>query len=283
MNSQEILQQNNAILDENNAIIEDILEMVDNIPDSSVALNVYSTEEQIVGAWLNGKNVYRRVFVGSMTGMGTTWTNIAQVLDVDEVINLSGTISNTLTDGRSLNLNTYEDETHNACFSFCKEDNNHLQARITGWSKTEWGFVFKLYFEYTKTTDEANSSVIAYYPILEINNYSAGEQVIGTYVNGETLYRKVMVETLDGSWKENGVTFSWIDLGVKVDKVARLSVSLTPNEEFIYTEASNKDMVVSLRNGRGGITTTELQVGLTTSMFANQEIDIIIEYTKITD
>ena len=70
MNSQEILQQNNAILDENNAIIEDILDMVDNIPDSSAALNVYSTEEQIVGVWLNGKNVYRRVFTGSMTGMG---------------------------------------------------------------------------------------------------------------------------------------------------------------------------------------------------------------------
>ena len=146
MNSQEILQQNNAILDENNAIIEDILEMVNNIPDSSAALNVYSTEEQIVGAWLNGKNVYRRVFVGSMTGMGATWTNIAQVLDVDEVINLSGTISNTLTDGRSLNLNTYEEEAHNACFSFCKEDDNHLQARVTGWNKKEWGFVFKLYF-----------------------------------------------------------------------------------------------------------------------------------------
>lgn len=160
MNSQEILQQNNAVLDENNAIIEDILKMVDNLPDSSVALNVYSTEEQIVGSWLNGKNVYRQVFVGSMTGMGTTWTNIAQVLDVDEVISLSGTISNTLTDGRSLNLNTYEDETHNACFSFCKEDNNHLQARVAGWSKTEWGFVFKLYFEYTKTTDAENSSTI---------------------------------------------------------------------------------------------------------------------------
>ena len=140
--------------------------------------------------------------------------------------------------------------------------------------------MFKLYFEYTKTTDEENSSAIAYYPILEINNYSAGEQVIGTYINGETLYRKVMVETLDGSWKDNGVTFSWIDLGVKINKVSRLSVSLTPNEEFIYTEASNKDMVVSLRNGRGGITTTELQIGLTTSMFANQEVDIIIEYTK---
>ena len=280
MNSQEILQQNNAILDENNAIIEDILEMVDNIPDNSVALNVYSTEEQIVGAWLNGKNVYRRVFTGSMTGMGTTWTNIAQVLDVDEVINLSGTISNTLTDGRSLNLNTYEEEAHNACFSFCKEDNNHLQARVTGWNKKEWGFVFKLYFEYTKTTEEENSSVIAYYPILEINNYSTEERVIGTYINGEPLYRKVMVGTLDGSWSENGITFSWIDLGVKVDKVPRLNVSLTRNEEFTYTEASNKDMVVSLRNGRGGITTTELQIGLTTSMFANQEIDIIIEYTK---
>ena len=110
--------------------------------------------------------------------------------------------------------------------------------------------------------------------------YSTEEQIIGTYINGEPLYRKVVVGTLDGSWSEGGITFSWIDLGIKVDKVPRLDVSLTRNEEFTYTEASNKDMVVSLRNGRGGITTTELQVGLTTSMFANQEIDIIIEYTK---
>lgn len=115
------------------------------------------------------------------------------------------------------------------------------------------------------------------------NVYSTEEQVIGTYRDGKTLYRKVVVATLDGSWKENNVTYSWIDLGVKVDKVPRLDVSLTRNWEFTFTEASNKDMVVSLRNGRGGITTTELQVGLTTSMFANQEIDIVIEYTKATE
>lgn len=115
------------------------------------------------------------------------------------------------------------------------------------------------------------------------NNYSTEEQVIGTYINGEPLYRKVITGPLDGSWSEENTTFSWIDLGVKVDKVPRLNVSLTRNEEFTYTEASNKDIVVSLRNGRGGIATTELQVGLTTSMFANQEIDIIIEYTKATE
>ena len=256
--------------------------MVDNIPDSSAALNVYSTDEQIVGVWLNGKNVYRRVFIGSMTGMGATWTNIAQVLDVDEVINLSGTISNTLTDGRSLNLNTYEEEAHNACFSFCKEDDNHLQARVNGWNKEIWGFVFKLYFEYTKTTDEENSSVIAYYPIHETNIYSTEETIIGTWLN-KPLYRKVYD------------TFT-IREGAKMDDIV-LETDKNKNIKNSYGILKLTDgpdtYVAGIGSGDGGFgIITYVQKNTSGLLYINREhgaycnvigIEVVVEYTKTTD
>lgn len=169
----------------NKAEVDQAIENVQLSGEVMAEMTVYSTEEQIIGSWINGKNIYRRVFTGSMTGMGATWTNIAQVFNVDEVINLSGTISNTLTDGRSLNLNTYEEEAHNACFSFCKADNNYLQARVNGWNKKEWGFVFKLYFEYTKTTDAENSSTITYYPITREYVDEAIANAITSVLGGE--------------------------------------------------------------------------------------------------
>lgn len=125
----------------------------DNDNDDSLSGIIYSTNEQVVGRWINGKPVYRRTITGSLVNLGTTWNNLYQVNDVDEVIDLTGSISNTGTDGRSLNANTWEDESHNCTFSHCKADNNMIQVRVTGWSNPAWKFVFKLHFLYTKTTD----------------------------------------------------------------------------------------------------------------------------------
>lgn len=110
-------------------------------------------------------------------------------------------------------------------------------------------------------------------------NYSTEEQTIGTYINGEIIYRKVVVGNLNGTWKENGKTFSWIDLGVKVDKVIRLDVCFQKDELYKYTSATNPDLVVSVRT-KQDTQLTDIQIGLTSSMSNGQEIDIIIEYTK---
>ena len=116
-------------------------------------LLVYSTKERIIGKWKNGKPIYQKLIIGSLVGIGSDWTNVITIDNVDEVIDLNGTITNTATDGRSLNINTYESPSYNSTFSYCKANGNKIQAKVNGWNNPSFKFVFKLYFNYTKTTD----------------------------------------------------------------------------------------------------------------------------------
>lgn len=71
----------------------------------------YSTEEQVVGEWIDGKKVYEKVyfFTNPMTIKGSTWTKIADEINgIDIIIHSSifGTVSST--DDRLTNSNNYE-------------------------------------------------------------------------------------------------------------------------------------------------------------------------------
>ena len=103
------------------------------------------------------------------------------------------------------------------------------------------------------------------------DNYSTDEQVIGTWINGKPLYRKVVVidnpynqmtfsiadidEPINAFWKQaydsEGIFFSYGENGSSISNV--------------YFDLTSKNFVISIRGGFGG------------------EIVIILEYTKTTD
>lgn len=55
------------------------------------AENVYSTEEQVVGRWINGKSIYRKVVNGSLSAKDQ-WEIIETVSDLDFVCTLRGIV-----------------------------------------------------------------------------------------------------------------------------------------------------------------------------------------------
>ena len=62
MSNKETLQEYNERLDTNNTTLDDILETINNLPDTGGDSMVkYSTEEQVVGTWIDGRPVYRKV------------------------------------------------------------------------------------------------------------------------------------------------------------------------------------------------------------------------------
>lgn len=115
--------------------------------------SVYSTAEKVIGKWIDGKKIYRRVITGSLVDIKSDWTTITKIDNVDEIINIYGTINNTTTDLRFLNINSYENSTYNSIFSFSKADGNVIQAKVNGWNNPSFKFKFKVCLEYTKTTD----------------------------------------------------------------------------------------------------------------------------------
>jgi len=51
----------------------------------------YSTSEQVIGKWIDGKNIYRKVITVANPAH-QTWTNLAQISNLNEIISIKGII-----------------------------------------------------------------------------------------------------------------------------------------------------------------------------------------------
>lgn len=116
--------------------------------------DIYSTTDEILTNKIyDDKPVYRKVFIGSISGVTTnSWEDLEQCdikNDIDKLIKLEGTITNTKTDGRILPASAYEDGTYHVAFSYLKQT-DYLQVIVGGWNNTQFGFAYIVILEYTK-------------------------------------------------------------------------------------------------------------------------------------
>ena len=100
-------------------------------------LHEYSTEEKVVGKWIDGKPIYEKVINLSTTIVLQTyiWTNITMIENIERIINLSFLRKNEINDGR-LRFNC---------------GNNYLQG-----ASEEANFTINsctIIIQFTKTTD----------------------------------------------------------------------------------------------------------------------------------
>ena len=115
--------------------------------------NTYSTSEQVIGTWTDGKTIYRKTYFGNMPNTESNWVDLEKVnSNVETVTNFYGTIQNTSSDKRLLNMNTYETANFYSAFSYL-QSTDYIQVKLKGWTYAAFGFVFRVTLEYTKTTD----------------------------------------------------------------------------------------------------------------------------------
>ena len=111
---------------------------------SPEGLKVYSTDEMVVGTWIDGRPIYRKVF------SGTTLTNNARLTTEGNISRLisfgGGYIMQTA--GIVLPAAIFPNTSY---FYLYVETDANITARVVGFSLTEYAIVC----EYTKTTDVA--------------------------------------------------------------------------------------------------------------------------------
>ena len=100
-------------------------------------LNTYSTEEQRIGTWIDGKPIYRIVASINLQNH-SSWTNLVHISNLKRVINIYGSLNN-------INIPRYESSSYFTQFLY---DNNYIRVMCNG--NTGSGY---LVIEYTKTTD----------------------------------------------------------------------------------------------------------------------------------
>lgn len=111
-------------------------------------------------------------------------------------------------------------------------------------------------------------------------SYSTEEQVIGTWIDGKPIYRKIIQSTTasDGSTK-------YISIGANVDEFVSMHC-LVKNDGTQYlpsgfNEGSTYTVSIDGYDNSGG--TKANTVGIRHKSYPNLPVTIVIEYTKATD
>lgn len=140
MSNEETLQEYNTRLAENNTSLGNILTTINNLStsDSGSTSNNYSTEEQVVGTWIDGKPLYRKtIYITNLSTQQSYGISNVDVIYVDYGHSFV-----------SWDLNTLVYTPQRANFTI-----NKTQGII--WGETSGLSDWKGYItlEYTKTTD----------------------------------------------------------------------------------------------------------------------------------
>lgn len=128
-----------------------------NLPSTNTPLNAtnlnkienkftYSTSEQEVGTWINGKPIYRKVLnIGTIASQSTINTGI---VNMDKLINLTGTSK--LENSYGINLPSNGDAVSGVVFRMRLQDNGTKLAVECSSNSFVNTYII---IEYTKTTD----------------------------------------------------------------------------------------------------------------------------------
>ena len=107
----------------------------------------YSTEEQVIGTWIDGKPIYRKTITGKTPNAGVNTkmfpvTDIAK--DIKQIISFYGSIF--ITNTWTAPLNFYYS---NGCYTCAQIDEGKFELNCSWFT----GRDYHVTFEYTKTTD----------------------------------------------------------------------------------------------------------------------------------
>lgn len=186
---------------------------------------VYSLDEREVGVWTDGKPLYQKTIVVS----SFTWdigSTVAEALVTFSSVGLSDidsiffeSVYQKRTSGTIVNLN----------YAF-PSGNEQNQAHIRP-QRSDFYFLVAsntvnsiqyvcMTVKYTKTTDVAGSGKWGQDGVPAVH-YSTDEKVIGTWIDGSTLYEKTYVYT-DGN-KNKTIDISSLNIGVLVECVGKFT------------------------------------------------------------
>ena len=137
---------------------------------------IYSDAEREVGVWYDGKPLYQKTFYCNpkVSINANSWGNIATISEVVNVIKTEAV------------NNESGEYAYYSVAGFCSSSKvlSVLNPRNNAIIQVEW-----VTFWYTKPTDAAGSGIWTPQGV-PAHHYSTSEQVIGTWVDGSTLYEK---------------------------------------------------------------------------------------------
>lgn len=111
--------------------------------------NNYSTEEQIVGTWIDGRPIYRKTYTGQVTD--ADYDTIATIENLDIFLGIDSQASYVIKNDGNQRITT-------TLYSFLIKNGNKIQLTWNRASDFSIGNSYAFTIQYTKTTDTAKTT-----------------------------------------------------------------------------------------------------------------------------
>lgn len=145
---------------------------------------IYSVEEREIGVWVNGKPLYQKtVMLGERITVNSSFTTVVGNMASD---NAESIVDALVFDNNGGNDYTLVRLIRSDIDLMLDNSKNIIANYEGGYSSKMTGYTIR----YTKTTDVAGSGQWASSGVPSVH-YSINEEVIGTWIDGKPLYRKV--------------------------------------------------------------------------------------------
>ena len=109
-----------------------------------------TNNEQIVGTWIDGKPIYRKVIVNGETA-SNNYTKVVGISNLKDIINIKFTATQTTGLLQTITCNYYDSS--NDKFTLLYIKSGQLNDTLILWTGTGQQWKLTVWFEYTKTTD----------------------------------------------------------------------------------------------------------------------------------
>ena len=172
---------------------------------------IYSDDEREVGVWRDGKPLYQKSFTG--TSSDITFQISISSLNVDRFVD--GQISIVASGGSVKSIVYFANSTD---LTRIWISGSNLNVEIgSNYPARPINYVATIL--YTKTTDTAGSG--KYSAVSDLSHhYSTTEQVVGTWIDGSTIYETsyelTSAKTLSGSWSHSDIVIDNISKVIRV-------------------------------------------------------------------
>ena len=152
---------------------------------------IYSEEEREIGVWIDGKPLYQRTIVGTLDGSSPYTFFVGATYDVDAYVSVEIKIisNNSANHYEFLSTGYVNSNNYVGVYNEGGTDKNLKLYYNTGSYGS--GSTYYATIRYTKTTDTAGSGIWTPSGIPAVH-YSEEEQVVGTWIDGKTLYQKTV-------------------------------------------------------------------------------------------
>ena len=238
--------------------------------------NLYSTTEQVVGKWTDGRPLYQRTFTGTIPSSGSSTSDGKTTYEMN-IATISNLSHGKLVNGeiRKDNYITILNQPLLDMYHFgVYFENNVVKLSLEANSSSIYymGGTYYITIQYTKTTDAANSFNYA-----SENDYSTSETIVGTWYDGKTLYQR----TLTGNFPSNSTSVNLLtNFTGKVIKWSGYATNVYGGvSAYVALPSANGGTYSTALYVSGSIVTFSIQGNLT-NVFYGQPYYVTVQYTK---